>query len=494
MSDQPTSSTVKVARTAAAGGAVLSLGAALVGPVAPADAAEFSVTTAADSGAGSLRQAIADANAAAGADTITFAPGLGAITLASEIVIDDPLEITGPATVSGGDATRIFNINGAEAVTITGLTLQNGSATDGGAVLSNGTQLTVQQTTIANSEATSGTGGGLKVNGTDLIEIVDSTITGNTASSEGGGAYFHTDDEQLIISGSTFSGNTAGSGGGGFASTHIYDVSIDTTTVSGNTADGDGGGIYIHQHSETSVTITSSTISGNHATGDGGGMRVYDEGYLDISHTTIAGNTADGNGGGAYLGGTYEATLSHVLIANNSATAGADLDGDSNEAPLAVSFSLIEAAVEPGLIDDVEGNILGEDPMLAALAPNGGPNQTQALQAGSPALDGGDPAFAPPPATDQRGLPRVQGAAIDIGAYETQPADPVDPGGSGRPHRAARGPAGRGQPPLHRLSHLGVGLRSGPSASADSTNEPDTSSAPGSTISGQRRPRSNCTS
>ena len=428
MSDQPTSSTVKVARTAAAGGAVLSLGAALVGPVAPADAAEFSVTTAADSGAGSLRQAIADANAAAGADTITFAPGLGAITLASEIVIDDPLKITGPATVSGGDATRIFNINGAEAVTITGLTLQNGSATDGGAVLSNGTQLTVQQTTIANSEATSGTGGGLKVNGTDLIEIVDSTITGNTASSEGGGAYFHTDDEQLIISGSTFSGNTAGSGGGGFASTHIYDVSIDTTTVSGNTADGDGGGIYIHQHSETSVTITSSTISGNHATGDGGGMRVYDEGTSRSPTPPSPATPPTATAAAPTSAARTRPRSATSSSANNSATAGADLDGDSNEAPLAVSFSLIEAAVEPGLIDDVEGNILGEDPMLAALAPNGGPNQTQALQAGSPALDGGDPAFAPPPATDQRGLPRVQGAAIDIGAYETQPADPVDPG------------------------------------------------------------------
>jgi hypothetical protein len=42
----------------------------------------------------------------------------------------------------------------------------------------------------------------------------------------------------------------------------------------------------------------------------------------------------------------------------------------------------------------------------------------------SPAIDAGDPAFVAPPSTDQRGLPRVSGARIDIGAAERQPVEP----------------------------------------------------------------------
>src|SRR5262245_32504569 len=107
---EPTSSdTSKVVRTAAASGAVLTLGAALVGqagPVAAGPPPPLNVTTTGDDGAGSLRVAIEAANAAGGADSITFAAGLGTIELDTQIVITDELTITGPATISGGDATR----------------------------------------------------------------------------------------------------------------------------------------------------------------------------------------------------------------------------------------------------------------------------------------------------------------------------------------------------------------------------------------------------
>ena len=62
----PPSGAAKAARTAAASGAILSIGAALVGPVAPAGAATFAVTNNDDDGAGSLRDAIAQANSAPG--------------------------------------------------------------------------------------------------------------------------------------------------------------------------------------------------------------------------------------------------------------------------------------------------------------------------------------------------------------------------------------------------------------------------------------------
>jgi hypothetical protein len=60
----------------------------------------------------------------------------------------------------------------------------------------------------------------------------------------------------------------------------------------------------------------------------------------------------------------------------------------------------------------------GTDPLLGPLADNGGPSETHALLPGSPAIDAGPPTCE---ATDQRGVPRPQEAACDIGAYERQP-------------------------------------------------------------------------
>ena len=146
------------------------------------------------------------------------------------------------------------------------------------------------------------------------------------------------------------------------------------------------------------------------------------------------------------------------------------------------------------MVVDGGGNLFDLPANLGALADNGGPNQTHALLAGSAALDGGDPAFAADPTTDQRGLPRVANARIDIGAFEVQVQTPVvPPVGRPRPPRPSRptppSPA-RQVEQAQSAAAAAVDCR----ASSDSTKQPDTSSAPGSTISGQRRPRSSCTS
>ncbi len=101
-------------------------------PTEPVMAATFSVTTTADSGSGSLRQAITDANAAAGADTITFAGGVtGTITLASDLPeVADDLTVTGPGqlvlTIDGAGLYRPFWIRAGKSFTITDLTLKRG--------------------------------------------------------------------------------------------------------------------------------------------------------------------------------------------------------------------------------------------------------------------------------------------------------------------------------------------------------------------------------
>jgi hypothetical protein len=65
------------------------------------------------------------------------------------------------------------------------------------------------------------------------------------------------------------------------------------------------------------------------------------------------------------------------------------------------------------------GNITGQDPLLGPLADNGGSNYTHALLPGSPAIDAGSP-DCPPPDADQRGVPRPQALACDIGAFEAE--------------------------------------------------------------------------
>jgi predicted outer membrane repeat protein len=418
------------ARTALAGGGVLSLGAALFGSLSPADAATFNVTTNADSGAGSLRQAILDANAAAGPDDITFTAGLGTITLTSEIPILDDLTITGPATISGGDATRIFYIDDAGSVTLSGLTLQDGSsgAEGGGAIYADGdTDLVIQDTTLTGN-TTDDNGGAIYFSGNSFI-LEDSVVTGNSASYDGGGIAVHTDETyEIRISRTTFSGNSAGEYGGGLSLTHNYDVTIEDSTFSGNDAGSYGGGLHWHGHYDEGagvvLTVVNSTFSGNSAN-YGGGIHLEGGGHVELLHSTITANTANDGGGGIYVqfydGDPSTILLDHLVIAGNDAPGGVDLGGYADaDNTVTLSNSLVGEGPEFTPIVDGGNNEIGVDALLGPLQDNGGPTQTHLPLDGSPAIDTGDPAFAGPPATDQRGLPRVVGAAVEKGAVELQ--------------------------------------------------------------------------
>src|SRR4051794_40268799 len=96
----------------------------------------FTVQNLADSGPGSLRQAILDANANPGADVIRFGPRArdGTLTLTGgELRITDSLTIDGPGdnrlTVSGNGASRVFNVSGSSTnVEIDDLTIAHGLA------------------------------------------------------------------------------------------------------------------------------------------------------------------------------------------------------------------------------------------------------------------------------------------------------------------------------------------------------------------------------
>ncbi len=442
----------------AIGAGLAGLAALAAGGATPAGAATFTVTTLADSGAGSLRQAITDANGAAGADTIDFQAALsGTILLTSgQLDISDSVTIQGPGaasiSVSGNNASRVFYLYNSASmidVTISGLTVDSGAAGFGGGIVDFDENLTLDDVTISNSNASS-SGGGIAVTGADLaLAIQNSRITGNIAGSSGGGIYVSS-AASVSVKNSTISNNTASNVGGGV---YFYlpagPATFDETTISGNTAAGPGGGVEFF-FSYGSATFTGSTISGNSGAAgggvflylpvepltvenctvsgnqatvaDGGGIYLYNlyTGSSELRHTTIAGNAAAGNGGGLILR-NGSASMNHMILGDNTAGGDADLSGGTFD----LSYSLVEA---PGgaTINDIVGNVLNQDPQLAALANNGGTTETQLPAAASPAVDAGDPAFAPPPATDQRGLPRVFNGRIDMGSVEV--GAPLVPG------------------------------------------------------------------
>ena len=157
----------------------------------------FSVTNLADSGPGSLPQAILSANAQAGSDVIDFASGLaGTITLTSgPLNITDGLMVTGPGAaqlaVSGNDASQVFLINSGVSAVLDGLSITHGQAPDGGGIANGGT-LTVSHCTLSANQALGSEGGDAR-----------------------GGAIFNAPGAFLDVSDDTLSNNQAVGGDGG---------------------------------------------------------------------------------------------------------------------------------------------------------------------------------------------------------------------------------------------------------------------------------------
>src|SRR5579859_6520755 len=427
-------------------------------PLPRAAAVTFNVTNTNPSGAGSLAQAVQLANANPGA-TITFNPGLsGTIALTGTLLITDSVTIQGPGpgalAVSGSNARRVFYISSTASLpftaTISGLTIRDGQAPvaqSGGGIRAAGASLILDDVAVISNTAATNRGGGVDfetiITNSASLTIRNSLITGNQSDRGGGLATFQTGGSVLIqntqivsntaqsygggvflyhtlagatIEDSTIADNTAVSSNGGgvdFYKASGPAVVIRRTTISGNTAHS-GAGILLYKVSAP-LLIENTTISGNHALYLGGG--VYSERSTTgaIQDSTIAGNTAANRGGGiAVL--TQTMPITDSIIAGNTAlglAASSDLTGTFE-----LRYDLVQIT-GTAAITNAGGNLFGLDPLLGPLADNGGPTQTRLPAANSPAVNAGDPAFAPPPTTDQRGRPRLAGR-LDMGAVERQ--------------------------------------------------------------------------
>ncbi|HEY6545671.1 MAG TPA: right-handed parallel beta-helix repeat-containing protein [Dokdonella sp.] len=315
------------------------LAAALLCAFPAAHAATFTVTSLADAGAGSLRAANAAANAASGADTITFQTGLtGTITLASgELRVSDSLTIAGPGanriTIDGNDASRVFHIddNGPDdrAFTFSGLAVTGGRAVaanddqGGGLYLAPSfDQVPLRLTNMvftANHAARRG--GAISVSGSQLT-LVNVHLTGNTV--EGGfqpsGGALYADRTALVMERCRVVDNDAQLSGGGISmSSPGISAAISDTLVQGNTATHTGAGMNVGTMSQ--LTIRRSAFVDNWLTSQTEGGAIYFAGVTDagspenvIENSTFSGNISQHDSGR----GSALAIASGNMIVRNS--------------------------------------------------------------------------------------------------------------------------------------------------------------------------------
>ena len=376
----------------------------------------FVVTNLADSGAGTLRQAVSDAASVAAPDAalITFDPGLNGQTntLASQITVNvsqlfiDARSLASGFTVDGGGSNRIFRVSVGKLLVLSGLSLRRGAGYsdvgNGGAVLNYGTFTA----------------------GSCLFQ-------GNTATN--GGAIFNVIGGVAALANCSFFNNslTRSNALNGAAIANFGTMTVLGCAFMSNFTTspyGLGGAIY---NESANLTLVNSTLFGNSSAFYGGAINSSgNNGLLTVTHCTIAANSAGLGGGGIDLR-SDNIVSSNYIILERSIVAGNTLPGGGGPGPDIFNSSVLTVAgtnIVPLYQDSFgttigSGTILNVDPLLGPLTDNGGPTLTMALLPGSPALDGGGGSTQ---ALDQRGYPRNRdgdgnGSGVsDIGAVEMQ--------------------------------------------------------------------------
>jgi parallel beta-helix repeat protein len=299
-----------------------------------------------------LRQAINLAGVLTGPVTFDAAvfgtPQVLTLTDGPIVLKDKAFTIYGPGSdlvsVSGGGASRVFEIDGVSA-TLSGLTITGGKADTGGGLYNNGGTLTLTDCTVTGNSAQ--LGGGVANMNSGTTTLTGDTVTENTASATGGGVL--SNSGTLSLTGTTLSDNRAPNGGG------LANLTTGTTTVSGGKVSGNsatrggglfsnggslsvtGGAIVSNNHGEygaglynghASLTLTNAIVTGNDNSApnaQSGGAGVWNAGgHLQVTGGTISGNSAYiGHGGGVanQAGGT--ADLKGTTLSGNSASNGA---------------------------------------------------------------------------------------------------------------------------------------------------------------------------
>jgi hypothetical protein len=357
----------------------------------------------------SLQAAINEANKDNDGDTIKFKCGGKAdIKLTSTLSITGNMTINGSGqkvTLDGQNTVAVFYLNSPH-LTLTTLTIANGKAfsgsnnSSGGGIYNVGGTVSITKITLSGNSA-SFEGGGIYNNG-GILTISRSTLNNNSAYA-GGGIY--NNGGTVNITKSTLSSNSAYVAGGIFNESGM--IRIAKSTLNNNTASNDGGGIY----NTSTMNINNSTLSSNSASSAGGGIANIG-GTVKISNITLSANSAYASGG-IYTSGTL--SISGSIVAENSASQGNDCSGTITD----MGYNL-ESGTDCGFTGKGSlQNVRNAQLALSALANNGGPTKTMALQQGSVAIDQIAKVQCQP--NDQRGETRPDAGEsnCDMGAYES---------------------------------------------------------------------------
>lgn len=389
--------------------------------------AYLTVTTQADvvdpsDGKLSLREAVAQANASGGIDTILFSAAVvgqklvltgGELTITNDLIVDgDNRGKAAQTTIDANHASRVLTITGGSTeATLRGLVITNGrsnqepgggilleaqagltlsdcvvasndassgenqyGADGGGIYAGNKTRLTLDHTTVADNATSfsydpNGDGGGIATNGTQL-DIRNSTITGNRSEMGGGLSIVQT--QNAVIEDSIISHNSAknlevlASGGGVRVSNST--LVIQRSTVVSNSARY-GAGVYFEI---SNISLLDSTVSANHAFGGhdpyygfGGGI-AGNGNNLVIRNSTITGNIAGGANAKASSGGGVLASNAVLDIANSIVVGNFSIGTYSHYADISGSIDISNGHNVFG--SDVKGNIAGDRENIAPTA------------------------------------------------------------------------------------------------------------------------------
>lgn len=389
-------------------------------------------------------------NAVCNDSNITFSVS-GTIGITSTLIVaaDTVIDGTGQnITISGNNSVGVFNVKPFVHLTLVNLTVANGLATNGAGIYNNGGTVTVKNCTFTNNVALgassgNGLGGGI-CNVYGAVNVTGSTFVSNSAAggagaagpagaseyaaggaggsggTGAGGAIYNYPNaffaSQLFITNCTFYGNSAaggngGAGGNGFNGYEYYNNGF--IFVYGGPGGAGGGAGYGYGgdiESFGSVVAVNDTFAGGSASGGAGGVG-GNQGNLNQSGIFNYGNGSNGGGLGGNIGeasGTF--LFINTIVANpvqgSNFYGGTITDGGNN----------LSSDATPAFT--AASSFTNTNPNLGSLTNNGGPAWTMALLAGSPAIDKGQ--IIAGLTTDQRGLPRLSGVGVDIGAYELQ--------------------------------------------------------------------------
>lgn len=335
----------------------------------------------------------------------------------------------GVTTIDADGFDRVVTIAANTVVMISGIAIQGGAGVSEGAGIYNAGTLTLNdaavQTNGAYEPGQTGVGGGIYNATTGVLTLTDSTVASNAAGSDlsngiGGGIANYGSltliKSEVSLNGTGSLQNSFGGGIANFGPLTSVNSTIAYNAAASGLGGGYGGGLYTDGVSAT-VSLTNTTVVSNFVGGVGSstglGAGIYEiNGLVTVHNSLLAHNAL----------GMCDVISVYPYVTNCRPAAPLNCTGVISSA----GYNLIENGDGCSFVsvagDQVGTGAASIDPHLVPLADFGGPTWTVPLQAGSPAIDTGDPAFCPP--TDQRGgLRPADGDGngsirCDIGAYE----------------------------------------------------------------------------